>query len=155
MLVWVLAGAATVATAVALYGTHLSVVGGLATLGVFIVGAAAWAGPATALTSAVSTVDAAAPIFMLVHFPTIILSAVLGSISVPHWLHTLATYLPAQPLAHAATTALQHTPGAPPIAARDLLVLAAWAIGGLAIATITFCWEPHQPKARRTARDTA
>lgn len=155
MLVSVLAGAATVAAAVALYGTHLSVVGGLATLAVFVLGAAAWAGPATALTSAVSTVDAAAPIFMLVYFPTVILSGVLGSISVPHWLHTLATYLPAQPLAQAATTALQHTPGAPQIAARDLLVLAAWAIGGLAIATLTFRWEPHRPKARRPARATA
>ncbi len=149
MLVSVLAGAATVAAGVVLYGTHLTVTGALGALIVFVLGAAAWAAPATALTGAVSTVDAAAPIFMLVYFPVVIISGVLGSISEAHWLHTLATYLPAEPLAHAATSVLQHTPQLP---TRDLLVLAAWALGGLIVATVTFRWEPHRPTQRRASR---
>lgn len=155
MLVAVIAGAATVAAAVALYGTHLSAVGALAIVVVFILGAAAWAAPATALTSAVSTVDAAAPVFMLFYFPVVIVSGVLGSISEPHWLHTLATYLPAEPLAHAATLALRHSSGMPLFHTRDLLVLAAWAVIGLAVAVATFHWEPHRPTQRRAARAKA
>lgn len=89
---------------------------------------------------------------MLFYFPVVIVSGVLGSISEPHWLHTLATYLPPEPLAHAATLALRHTSGTPLFHARDLLVLAAWAAVGLAVAVATFRWEPHRPTQRRTAR---
>lgn len=64
VLVSVLAGAATVAAGVVLYGAHLTATGALGALIVFVLGAAAWAASATALTSAVSTLDAAAPIFM-------------------------------------------------------------------------------------------
>ena len=152
VVVSVLAGAATVAAGVVLYGTHLTVTGALGALIVFVIGAAAWTAPATALTGAVSTVDAAGPILLLVYFPVLVISGVLGSISEAHWLHTLATYLPAEPLSHAATSALQHAPGAPLLPARDLLVLAAWAVGGLAVATVTFRWEPHRPTQRRPAR---
>jgi ABC-2 type transport system permease protein len=152
VLVSVLAGAATVAAAVALYGTHLSGVGALATLAVFILGAAAWAGPATALTSVVATVDTAGSLFLLVYLPIVIVSGVLGSISEPHWLHTIATYLPAEPLAHAATSALRHSAGMTLLPARDLLVLAAWAVVGLAVAVATFRWEPHRARQHRAAR---
>ena len=155
VLVSVLAGAATVAAGVALYGTHLTAIGCLGALVVFVLGAAAWAGPATALTSAVSSVDSAAPIFMLVYFPVVIISGALGSISEAPWLHTLATYLPAEPLARAATSALRHSPGAPLLPTRDLLVLAAWAVGGLVVATFTFRWEPHRPTQHRAARANA
>ena len=60
VLVSVLAGAATVAAGVVLYGAHLTATGALGALIVFVLGAAAWAASATALTSAVSTLDAAA-----------------------------------------------------------------------------------------------
>ncbi len=156
VLVSVLAGAATVAAAVALYGTHLTGVGALATLAVFILGAAAWAGPATALTSVVSTVDSGGVAFLARLPPDCHrVSGVLGSISEPHWLHTIATYLPAEPLAHAATSALGHSAGMTLLPARDLLVLAAWAVVGLAVAVATFRWEPHRPRQRRAARAEA
>lgn len=38
------------------------------------------------------------------------------------------------------------------LVARDLIVLAAWAIAGLAVAVATFRWEPHRPTQRRAAR---
>jgi ABC-2 type transport system permease protein len=144
-LVGVMAGAVTVAAAVLFYGTHfgdgpgthLSWMAALAIL---------------AATSIIPTVEAAAPILMLTYFPIIIISGVLGTISEPHWLSTLATYLPAQPLIDAMTQAVRHTPGAALLPARDVIVLACWAVGGLLAAVLLFKWEPHRPTRRRGAR---
>jgi hypothetical protein len=67
-------------------------------------------------------------------------------------LATVAGYLPAQPLIHALTTVLGTTTGGPQLPARDILVLTAWAIAGLAVAIATFRWEPHRPAQKRPAR---
>lgn len=89
---------------------------------------------------------------MVFYFPTIIVSGMLGGIDEPHWLHTIARYLPAQPLVHAATSALHHAPNAPLLPAHDVLVLAGWVIVGLTLAVLTFRWEPHRPSKRRGGR---
>jgi len=146
------AGAATVAAGVLLYNTHLTVSGALGALVVFVFGAFAWAATATALTAAVPTVEAAAPTFLLTYFPVIIVSGILGSTSEPHWLSTLANYLPARPLSHAVGSALGHTAGHALLSTRDLVVLAIWAAGGLAVAVATFRWEPHRPTQQRSPR---
>ena len=156
----VLAGAVTIAAAVLFYGTHfdagpavhLTTSGTLAILAALALAGLAWAATATALTSLIPTVDAAFPILILTYFPLIIISGVLFSIREPHWLSTLATYLPAQPLIDAVTTAVRHSQGAPFLPARDVIVLAAWAVGGLLTAMLTFRWEPHRPTQRRPAR---
>jgi ABC-2 type transport system permease protein len=145
----VIAGAATVTAGVLLYHVHLTVSGALAALAAFVLGALAWAGTATALTAAIPTVEAAAPMFLVTYFPIVIISGIFGAISEPRWLSTIASYLPAQPLAHAAGTALAHTAGGTWLPARDLAVLAAWAIGGTAVAVVAFRWEPHRPTQRR------
>jgi ABC-2 type transport system permease protein len=150
-LVATLAGVATVAVGVLLYHTHLSATSALGLLVVFVLGAAAWAAAATALTSAIPTVEAASGILTLIYFPAIIISGVLGAIDEPHWLHTLATYLPAQPVIRGAASALRHAPGAPLLPAHDMIVLAAWIVVGLAAAVVTFRWEPHRPTQRRGA----
>jgi ABC-2 type transport system permease protein len=150
-----IAGAATVAAGVLLYHTHLTVTGAIGVLVAFILGSLAWAAAATALTAAVPTLEAAAPTFMLIYFPVVIISGVFGPISEPHSLSTIASYLPAQPLAHAVAIALGHTAGHAWLPARDLTVLAAWAVAGIAIAVATFHWEPHrapQKRPERTAR---
>jgi ABC-2 type transport system permease protein len=146
------AGAATVVAAVALYHTHLTVSGTLAALAAFVLGSFAWAATATALTAAIPTVEAASPTLILTYFPVILVSGLLGGISEPHWLSTIASYLPAQPLAHAAGVALAHNPGRPLFVTRDFLILAAWAIAGITIAVVTFRWEPHRPAGRRPDR---
>jgi ABC-2 type transport system permease protein len=159
-LVGVLAGAVTIAAAVLFYGTHfhaapgefLTATSALAMLLVLVLGAIAWAGAATALTAVIPTVDAATPILMLTYFPVIIISGVFGTLSEPQWLATLATYLPAQPLIDALTHAARHNPGNQILPAHDLIVLAAWAVGGLLVATRLFRWEPHRPTQRRAAR---
>jgi len=146
------AGAATVAAGVLLYGTHLTVSGVAAALAAFILGALAWAATATALTAAVPTVEAASPTFLLTYFPVIIVSGILGDTSEPHWLSTIANYLPARPLSHAVGSALGHTAGNALLSPRDLIVLAAWAVAGLTVAIATFRWEPHRPTQQRSSR---
>ncbi len=160
-LVAVLAGAVTVAAALVFYGSHfgdgpdtqLTVTAALAIVAVLLVGAFAWAATATALTSAIPTVEAAFPTLIFIYFPVIIVSGVLfTNLSEPHWLSTLATYLPAQPLIDAVTHAVRHTSGAPFLPVRDVIVLACWAAGGLLGAIVLFRWEPHRSTQRRAAR---
>jgi ABC-2 type transport system permease protein len=155
MIVAVLAGTATIAVGVFLYHIHLTTQAALGTLAALILGAFAWAALTTAITAVIPTVESAAPTLMLTYFPTIIISGVFGSISEPHWLHTIATYLPAEPLNSAVTSALSHTSGAPLLSVRDMSVLACWALAGLTVAIPLFRWEPHRPTARRTARPTS
>jgi ABC-2 type transport system permease protein len=152
VVVAVVAGAATVVAAVLLYGTHLTVSAVLGALAAFVLGAFAWAATATALSAVIPTIETAAPTFMLTYFPVIIISGIFGAISEPHWLSTLARYLPAQPLVQAVGSALGHTSGHPLLPVRDLVVLAAWSVLGLAAAVATFQWEPHRPSQRRPSR---
>jgi ABC-2 type transport system permease protein len=147
-----IAGAATVAAGMLLFHTKVSVGSALGALIVFVLGAFAWAATATALTALIPTTEAAAPTCMVTYFPVIIISGVFGSISEPSWLATIAGYLPAQPLIHALTTVLGTTTGGLQLPARDILVLTAWAIAGLALAIATFRWEPHRPTQKRPAR---
>ena len=147
VIVAAIAGVATVLAAVLLYHTHLSSSAWLGALAAFVLGGAAWAAAATALSAAIPTTEAAAPTLMLIYFPAIIISGAFGSISEPRWLYTLATYLPAQPLIGAVTSALSHSPGTPLLPVRDVVVLVAWAAAGLATAVAVFRWEPHRPAA--------
>jgi ABC-2 type transport system permease protein len=147
-----LAGAATITAGVLLYHTHLGTQAAFGALAALILGGFAWAAPATALTAVIPTVEAAAPTLMLIYFPAIIISGVFGSITEPHWLYSIATYLPAQPLISAVTSSLRHAPGTPLLPARDMAALAIWAVAGLAAAIGFFRWEPHRPGQRRAAR---
>lgn len=152
VIVSILAGAAAVLAGVVLYNTHVTLDAALGMLVVFALGAAAWAAAATALTTVVPTVDAASSIFILVYFPTVIISGVMGGISEPRWLKSVARYLPAQPLVDASKAALHRTPGAAWLPGHDLLVLAVWIVVGLALAVSVFRWEPHRPTQKRAAR---
>jgi ABC-2 type transport system permease protein len=152
VVVGVLPAAVTVAVGAGFYHLHLSVDAALGILVIFALGAAAWAAAATVLTSAMPTVEAATPILTLIYFPVIIVSGVFGSISEPHWLATFAGYLPAKPLIGAATMALSHSTGGLSLPAHDLVVLAVWTAVGLAVAVVTFRWEPHRPTRHGAAR---
>ncbi len=162
-LVAVLAGAVTVAAAVLFYGRHFDVGpaadlngrGTAAILIALVLAGFAWSATATVLTSVIPTVEAAFPILILTYFPLVIVSGVLFSISEPHWLYTLSTYLPAQPLVDAVTNAVRQARGTPFLDSRDAIVLACWAVGGLIGAVLVFRWEPHRPAQRRSARPPA
>ncbi len=101
-----IAGGVAVGVAVLLWGTHfdagpsiqLTGKGTAAILIVFLLAALAWASAATAVTSLIPSVEAAFPTLTLIYFPLVIISGVLFSLNEPHWLSTLVTYLPAQPI---------------------------------------------------------
>jgi ABC-2 type transport system permease protein len=147
------AGAVTVAAGVLFYHQHITATGWLGVLIALILGALAWATAATATTGIIPSVETANPVFVLVYFPVIIISGVLGTISAePAWLSRLASYLPAQPVIDAMNRAVRHAPGASFVSGRDVLVLVAWIAGTLMAALIVFRWEPSRPARRRPAR---
>lgn len=153
VLVATLAAAITVAIGVARYGTRLDAAMAVGLLVAVGLGALAWATPATALTGVIPGVESASPILTLTYLPVILVSGVFGSLaSQPHWLTSLAGYLPAQPMIDAVTRALQHPAGPVVFPGRDLLVLAGWAAAGLVASLALFHWEPsrsaHRPPAR-------
>jgi ABC-2 type transport system permease protein len=150
------AGAVTIAVGVLFYHAHVTAAAAGAMLVAMILGALAWAAAATAMTGLIPTAESANPIFMLIYFPVVFISGALGAISVlPHWLTTLASCLPAQPMVGALTNSLRHTAGAPFLPGRDVAVLVAWAVAGIVAAVVLFRWEPHRPAVRRPARARA
>jgi len=153
-LIGVMSAAVTILAGVLFYGTQLTAEAVLCALVALVLGAFAWAAAATAVTGVVRSVEAAGPTFILIYFPVVVLSGVLGSVQLPHWLSTLASYLPAEPLTGAVTSSLRHAPGTPLLPAHDMAVLAAWALGGLIAAVALFRWEPSRPVQRRPARAT-
>jgi ABC-2 type transport system permease protein len=138
------------------YHGHVSAAAVGAMLIAMFLGALAWAAAATAMTGLIPTAESANPIFMLVYFPVVFISGALGAISaLPHWLTTLASYLPAEPMVDALTGSLRHAAGAPFLPGRDVAVLVAWAVAGIVAAVILFRWEPHRPAVKRPARARA
>jgi ABC-2 type transport system permease protein len=156
----VIAGAIAVGVALALWGSHFDAGPSIqftgrsaaALLIVFTLAALAWASAVTAVTSLIPSVEAAFPTLTLIYFPLVIISGVLFSLNEPHWLSTLVSYLPAQPMIDAATNSVHHGTRVPFIPGRDAAVLAAWAAGGLLVAILTFRWEPHRPRGHAGTR---
>ncbi len=75
--------------------------------------------------------------------PLYFISGVFIAVSaLPHWLVDVANVFPVRHLAAALLTAYNpHTAGAG-FAGWDLLVVALWGIGGLAVALWRFSWVP-------------
>jgi ABC-2 type transport system permease protein len=142
------AGLILVLVGVAMAGLHLT---GAAIIGLLIAGSLgglALAAAGTAITPLLTSAQGANPLLTLTYIPLIIFSGGFGGLSgLPHWLNTLMSYLPAQPMIDAVTRALDHS-GLP---GRDLAVLGAWALGCLAISVRFFRWDPHRPRHARLA----
>lgn len=139
-----LGGLATVAVGALGWGVRFDVPHALGTVAILGIGATAWAAPATAMTRFVSSVDTAWPVLGLSYLPIVLTSGALGGgVSWP-WLRDVGALLPARPM----TDALAAMLGAGSARFADVLVLVAWALGGLAVATATFRWDPTPPKDR-------
>ncbi len=148
-----LAALVTLLAGVLFAGITLSAGAALAALPALVAGALAWSAASTAMSSVVPNTGAASPAFLLTYFPVILVSGALGPISgLPHWLATLASYLPAEPVIDTVGRALGHAAAFSP---HDLLVLAAWIVIGLAVASARFSWEPRPPAQRRPRRPAA
>ena len=108
-----------------------------------IVGAVSFCCMGFALASVIRDQDAAQPITQAVMLPLYFISGVFIAVSVlPHWLVDIADVFPVRHLAAALLTAYNpYTTGAG-FAWGDLLIVALWGIGGLAIALWRFSWVP-------------
>ncbi len=96
-----------------------------------------------ALASMIRDQDAAQPITQASMLPLYFISGVFVAVSaLPHWLVDVADVFPVRHLAAALLTAYNpHTTGAG-FAWADLLIVAAWGLGGLVIALWRFSWVP-------------
>ncbi len=152
----VVGSAITVAMGILLFGAKLAVSAVPSLLVVIALGALAWAAVGTAVTPLIPGADAAQIMLSITYLPVVLFSGALGSVShAPTWLHTLVSYLPAQPMIDIATRALQHTGGGmTTIPARDLGVLVAWAAIGLLASVCFFRWDPHRTGHGRPAGKT-
>jgi ABC-2 type transport system permease protein len=134
---------------VAMAGLHLTGAGVLSLLVAATLGGLALASAGTAVTPLLTSAQGVNQLLALTYIPLIIFSGGFGRLSgLPHWLTTLMSYLPAQPMIDTVTRALE--PDAA-LSGRDLAVLAAWAAGGLLLSVRFFRWDPHRPRHARAA----
>jgi ABC-2 type transport system permease protein len=131
-------------------GLHLTAAGAGALLLVVTIGSIALAAVGTAVTPLLPPGQGMYSVLAITYLPLLIFSGGFGggNSGLPHWLTTLMTYLPIQPIVSSATSVLEH-PGLIP--GRAVLVLAAWAAGGLLLSLRFFRWDPTRPAhAKRT-----
>jgi ABC-2 type transport system permease protein len=108
-----------------------------------IVGALSFCCLGFALASVIRNQDSAQPLTQAVMLPLYFISGVFVAASVlPQWLIDVADVFPVRHLAAALLTAYNpYTTGAG-FAGWDLLIVAAWGVGGLVIALWKFSWVP-------------
>jgi ABC-2 type transport system permease protein len=128
----------------ALNGLHPTAAAVISLLVAVTAGAVTLASAGTAITPLLPSSQGANGILALSYLPLLFFSGGFGATaSLPHWLTRAVTYLPVQPAVDAATRALAH-PGQVP--GRDLLVLASWTAGCLALSARYFRWDPTRPR---------
>jgi ABC-2 type transport system permease protein len=138
---------------VAMAGLHLTGAGVVSLLIAATLGGLALAAAGTAITPLLTSAQGVNQLLALTYIPLIIFSGGFGRLSgLPHWLTTLMSYLPAQPMIDAVTRALEPAAGQSGLAlsGRDLAVLAAWAVGCLLLSVRFFRWDPHRPRHARS-----
>jgi ABC-2 type transport system permease protein len=108
-----------------------------------LLGAAVFCCLGFALASVIRNEDAAQPITQATMLPLYFISGVFVAAStLPRWLVDIADIFPVRHLAAALLTAYNpHTRGTG-FAGTDLLILAAWGVGGLIVALRRFSWLP-------------
>ena len=79
-------------------GASLEAYAVLSVLPALGLGSLAWAVASTAMSSVVRVRPPASATFLPTYLPVVLVSGALGPISEPHWLNTLANYLPAEPV---------------------------------------------------------
>jgi len=127
----------------AFHGAHIPAHTAPALVVTVVVGALSFCCLGYALASVIRDQDAAQPITQAVMLPLYFISGVFLAIDqLPHLLVDVAAVFPVRHLAAALLTAYNpHTRGMG-FAWGDLLILAAWGVGGLLIALRRFSWVP-------------
>jgi ABC-2 type transport system permease protein len=146
-----IAGAILILVSLEMAKLHLTTHAIIVMLATGTLGALAFAAAGTALTALITSAQGAQPMLMVIYLPLVFLSGAFGPLqSLPGWLTTAVTYLPAEPVIDAITRGLTHSGGAV-MPAHDLAVLAGWLAGGLLLSLLFFRWDPHRPGHARHA----
>ena len=129
----------------AAYGAHVPGRTGPALFVTVMIGALSFCCLGYALASFVHDEDAAQPATQALLLPLYFISGVFVAVTaLPHWLVNIADVFPVRHLAAALLTAYNpHTSGSG-FAVTDLLIVAAWGIGGLVLALLKFSWVPQR-----------
>jgi ABC-2 type transport system permease protein len=128
------------------FSVHLTAAGAGAALFTTVVGTAALCGVAYAAATFISSIDAAAPLVMLIMFTLNAISGIyIPENLFPAWLRDIAQVLPIRPLAQAMQAAFSpQTNGGRYFAWGDMLIVAAWGVAGALYAVRRFRWTPSQ-----------
>jgi ABC-2 type transport system permease protein len=107
-----------------------------------LVGSAAFCALGLALAGSVPNADAAAPVVNAVALPVEFLSGIFIAFSntTPSWILWIARIFPVRHFALGMQSAFLGTP----FSWTDVLIVAAWGIGGMLVAVRYFHWEPRQ-----------
>lgn len=108
-----------------------------------VLGAAAFACIAFAVSTRVRAADSAAPATNLTVLPLYFISGVfVPEAQIPRFMRDIATVFPIHHLAHVLRWTFVAPPGSA-VPLGDLAVLAAWGLGGLLLAARSFQWSPR------------
>lgn len=113
-------------------------------LATVIVGAGAFSALGLATTAAVPNAEAAPPIVNAIILPLLFLSGIFIPLGVgaPQWMKVIGDIFPVK---HFAEAMLGSFYGFPlPFHWSDVLIVAAWGVGGLIAAALFFSWEPRK-----------
>ncbi len=125
------------------YGVTLHRPAVLGVLLITLVGSAAFACLAYALSTAIGSVDSATPTVQAISLPLYFISGVfIPTADLPPWLQQVANVLPAEHLANGLHHAFDPAVHGTAVAWTDLAALAAWGAAGLAVALRRFSWSP-------------
>lgn len=127
-----------------LYGIEVSLARVPAVLTALVVGAAAFCALGFALAATIPSEGAAPPIANAVILPLYFISGVfVPSEQLPDGLLDVAGVLPVKPLFDAFLAAFDPVGAGSGFSPADLGIVAAWGVGGLIIAVLTFRWTPR------------
>ena len=112
-----------------------------------LVGSAAFCALGLALSGAIPNADATAPIVNAVALPVEFLSGIFIAFgnTTPSWILWIARVFPVRHFALGMQAGILGTP----FSWTDVLVVAAWGVGGMLVAIRFFHWEPRQASAGR------
>jgi ABC-2 type transport system permease protein len=126
------------------YGAHIPASHATALAVTVLVGAASFASLGFALTTVIRSADSAQPTLAAITLPLYFISGVfLATTLLPHWLLNVAGVFPVRPFQEALLAAYNPFSAGSGFAGRDLLIIAAWGMAGLLIATRRFRWTPQ------------
>jgi len=108
------------------------------------VGAACFSALGLAVTAIIPNADASPAVTNATILPLLFISDVFIPLNkAPHWLTAVSGIFPVKHFAHALLNAYNPFVHGSAFSARDLIVMGAWAVGGIVAAALFFSWEPR------------